>query len=233
MSRLHSKILTSFAATALALFSGCSSSEVRSLPEEKTLALTRYNDAQEEQGSVQRFLINARGEVTGLILEGATQVSLTPVMAQRIKKIISVNDVVLVKGFYENDRVFKAEEITNVNTTRRVSEQLSPPPGPIQDDLPNYLPPEGTSSSITKTSGPKFRGLNKISAEGTVQTRLYGKFGELTGVVLSDGTIVNFKPDIINTIELNAEIGDKLKASGYGTQNSYGRAIDATEVIRE
>lgn len=203
------------------------------MAEEKPLTSTKYNDAQEEQGAIQRFLMSSRGEVTGLILEGGTQVSLTPAIVTRLKKVVAVGDVVLVKGFYENDRVFKAEDITNVRTNRRVSAQLSPPPGPAQDDLPNSLPPEGTHSKISKTPGPKFRGLDKISAEGTVQTRLYGKFGELNGVVLSDGTIVNFRPEVINTMELNAEIGDKLKASGYGTQNNYGRAIDATEVIRE
>lgn len=233
MNRLHSKFIAGFAILTSALLFGCSSSEVKPMTEDQNLTSTKYNDAQEEQGAVQRFLINARGEVTGLILEGGTQVSVTPVMAARIKKIVSVNDVVLVKGFYENDRVFKAEDITNVHTARRVSEQLSAPPGPAQDDLPNYLPPEGTHSRISKTPGPKFRGLDKLSAEGTVQTRLYGKFGELNGVVLSDGTIVNFRPEVINTMDLNAEIGDKLKASGYGTQNNYGRAIDATEIIRE
>lgn len=83
------------------------------------------------------------------------------------------------------------------------------------------------------TPAPNHRGLDQISAEGTVQTRLYGKFGELTGVVLSDGTIVHFRPEIMNTMDLNVEIGDTLKTSGYGTQNNYGRAIDATEVIRQ
>jgi len=233
MNRLYSNFAIGLAIVQSVALFGCSSSETKPSMEEKRVTSTKYNEAQEEQGSVQRFLINARGEVTGMILEGGTQVSITPVMAARIKKLVSVNDVVLVKGFYENDRVFKAEDITNVRTARRVSEQLSPPPGPVQDDLPNYLPPEGTHSNITKTPGPKFRGLDKISAEGTVQTRLYGKFGELNGVVLSDGTIVNFRPEVINTMELNAEIGDKLKAQGYGTQTNYGRAIDSTEVIRE
>jgi len=233
MKFLNSKIFIGLAMITAAALSGCSSNETKSMAEDRPLVATRYNDSQEEQGTVQRFLINARGGLDGMILDGGIQVSFTPVMAARVKKLIAVNDIVLVKGFYENDRVFSAEEITNVNTNRRVSEQLSPPPGPVQDDLPNYLPPEGTRSRITKTPGPKHRGLNKFSAEGTVQTRLYGKFGELTGVVLSDGTIVHFKPEIINTMDLNADIGDKLKASGYGTQNNFGRSIDATEVIRE
>jgi hypothetical protein len=233
MYRLQSKFAASMAFLMSAILFSCSSSEVKPMAEDRSVASTKYNDAQEEQGAVQRFLISARGDVTGLILDGRIQVSISPVMATRIKKIVSINDVILVKGFYENDRVFKAEDITNVRTTRRVTEQLSTPPGPAQDDLPNHLAPQGTHSRISKTPAEKFRGLNKISAEGTVQTRLYGKFGELNGVILSDGTIVNFRPDVINTMELNAEIGDKLKASGYGTQNNYGRAIDATEVIRE
>lgn len=233
MRFLNSKTFIGLTMITAATFSGCSSSETTPMMKDRSLATSKYNDAQEEQGTVQRFLINARGELEGMILEGGTQVSFTPVMAARVKKLIAVNDVVLVKGFYENDRVFTAEDITNMKTARRISAQLSPPPVPLQDDLPNYLAPEGTRSRITKTPVSKHQGLNKFSAEGTIQTRLYGKFGELTGVVLSDGTIVHFKPEIINTIDLNADIGDKLKASGYGTQNNFGRSIDATEVIRE
>lgn len=233
MKSTYTKLFVGLLTASLVGFSGCSGADVKPMAEDRPLTSTKYNDAQEEQGVVQKFLINARGELGGMILEGGTQVSFSPIMAARMKKLIAVNDVVLIKGYFENDRVFKAEDIKNVNTSRRVSEQLSPPPGPVQDDLPNYLPPEGTHSRITKTPGPNYRKLKRISAEGTVQSRLYGKFGELNGVILSDGTIVHFKPEVINTMDLNADIGDKLKASGYGTQNNYGRALDATEVIRE
>lgn len=228
-----SKLILTFTIISTAGLTACQSTDSKPIIEERPITSTKYNDAQEEQGAIQKFLTNARGNIDGLILEGGIQVSVAPVMAERLKKTAGINDVVLVKGFYENDRVFKAEEITNVNTSRRISAQTSPPPAPAQDDLPNHLAPEGTQSRITKTPGPSHRGLKKLTAEGTVQNRLYGKFGELTGVVLSDGTIVHFRPDVINTMDLNAEMGDKLRASGYGTQNKYGRAIDATEVTRE
>lgn len=211
----------------------CSNSPSRTMAEDQPVTTAQNIQAQEEQGTVKKFLMNSRGELDGLLLEGGIQVNFQPVIATRIKKVIAVNDVVLVKGYYENDRVFRAEDIKNVRTSRRVSEQLSVPPAPLQEDFPNYLPPEGTHSKISKTPMPSHHGLKKISAQGTVETRLYGKFGELNGVILSDGTIIHFKPDILNTMDLNAEIGDHLKASGYGIQNDFGRSIDAIEVIRQ
>ena len=212
----------------------CTSAETRNESyADRAVASTRYNDAQEEQGAVQKFLLTSRGDVEGLLLEGGIQVSVAPQLSAQVKKVIALNDVVKVNGYYENDRVFKAERITNLANSKSVTEQLSPPPGPTQDDLSNWLPPEGTRSRISRTAGPSHKGLKQLTAEGRVENRLYGKLGELNGVILSDGTIVHFRPDIINTIDLNAEIGDELKASGYGTQNSSGRVLDASEVIRK
>ena len=233
MKRFYSIALVGIAPLIFLGLTSCTSSETRVDTEDRPLTSTRYNDAQEEQGTVQRFLLTPHGEIEGMLLLGGIQVSLPPQMTAQLKKVVAVNDVVLVKGYYENDRVFKAEKITNVNTSRSVVQQLSPPPAPLQEELSNSLPPEGTRSRITRTAGPSHRGLKQLSAEGSVENRLYGNLGELNGVVLSDGTIVKFRPDMINTIDLNAQIGDELKASGYGTQNANGRVIEATEVIRK
>jgi hypothetical protein len=220
-------------AAALSGLAACSSHEARQPVSDAPVASTKFNDAQEEQGTIERFLLTSRGDIDGMILTGGIQVSTPPHLSAQVRKTMAVNDTVLVKGFYQNDRVFKAEKITNVRTSKSVAEMLSPPPKPEQEELSNYLPPEGTRSAITKTPGPNHKGLKSLSAEGTVQNRIYGQMGELNGVVLSDGSIVHFKPDVINTMDINAQVGDRMKASGYGTENSLGRSIDATEVIRE
>ena len=234
MKRFFSIALIGIVPLIVLSLTSCMSAETRNESyADRAAASSRYNDAQEEQGAVQKFLLTSRGDIEGLLLEGGIQVSVTPQLSAQVKKAIALNDVVKVSGYYENDRVFKAERITNLANSKSVAEQLSPPPGPAQDDLSNFRPPEGTRSRILRTAGPSHKGLKKLTAEGRVENRLYGKLGELNGVILSDGTIVHFRPDIINTIDLNAEIGDELKASGYGTQNSSGRVLDASEVIRK
>ncbi len=231
MNRFYSIALVGIAPLVLISLTSCTSSETRMAPiQDQALHSTRYNDAQEEQGAVQKFLLSSRGDIDGLILIGGIQVSFPSEMSAQVRRVVSLNSVVNVKGYYENDRVFKAERITNLDTSKSVTEMVSPPPGPVQDELSNMLPPEGTRSRITRTAGPSHKGLKKLSAQGRVENRLYGNLGELTGVILSDGTIVKFRPDVINTLDLNTQIGDELKASGYGVQNANGRVIDATEV---
>lgn len=92
MTNLNSKTFIGLAVITAATFSSCRSSNTKIMNEDRTIASTKYNDAQEEQGIVQRFLMNSRGELDGMILAGGTQVHFEPVIAARVKKLVSVND---------------------------------------------------------------------------------------------------------------------------------------------
>ena len=58
----------------------------------------------------------------------------------------------------------------------------------------------------------------------------YGKHGEINGVILSDGTGVRFPREVSYQFESMLKIGQSITASGYGTKNQYGKALEATEL---
>jgi hypothetical protein len=70
----------------------------------------------------------------------------------------------------------------------------------------------------------------KISARGKVKNQLYGVEGEVTGVILSEGTIVRFPQRMIDETNVNVNVGENIQASGFGTKNSNGQSIEATNL---
>lgn len=53
---------------------------------------------------------------------------------------------------------------------------------------------------------------------------LTGPRGEVNGVILSDGSIVRFPPE---SLRLSVQTGAPFAASGLGTRNAFGTALEA------
>jgi hypothetical protein len=57
---------------------------------------------------------------------------------------------------------------------------------------------------------------------------LTGPRGEVNGAILADDTIVRIPPHLAEKQKL--EVGKELTASGFGTQNAFGRVVQVTKL---
>jgi hypothetical protein len=70
--------------------------------------------------------------------------------------------------------------------------------------------------------------LAALTVSGHVIQLLHAGMGEVNGALLDDGTIVRFPPPFGVQLQNVLQHNVQLTATGYGTQNGYGRALEAT-----
>jgi hypothetical protein len=162
------------------------------------------------QGTVARFIINPPGEVDGLLLSDGTQVRFPPHMSGELVAAVRVGDPVAIQGFREYQGAVKAFVVTNTRTNQSVVEH-EPTTPPLPPHLRNV-------------------GLSGLSVAGRIQYLMYGPRGELNGVMLDNGGIVRFPPDVGYQFANQLQVGQPITALGYGTQNQYGLALEATAI---
>jgi hypothetical protein len=159
-------------------------------------------------GVVERYLIDPRGEVEGLLLTDGSQMHVTSRIAHDLVKAIRPGDHVRVYGIRKKGKaVVQPESIVNV--TAGISFSI-----PLRLDLP--LPPHEEYLTMTP-----------MRAEGSIQILLYGRKGEVHGMVLSDGTQVRLPLDVGDEFRRSLRVGESVKVEGYGNENQYGRSMEA------
>ncbi len=160
-------------------------------------------------GRIAKFLINPNGDVDGLLLGDGTQVNFPPHLSESLMQIARIGDTVSVQGFrgYGGGAVHAAV-ITNASTGRSMVDQ---PPSPDR-------PPPAPAALIA------------LNANGRVVRLLHADMGELNGVILEDGTIVRFPPPFGAELQTVLRPTVQLTATGYGTENAHGRALEATSL---
>ncbi|MEA9357305.1 hypothetical protein SHI21_13855 [Bacteriovorax sp. PP10] len=176
------------------------------------------SETAEANGTVRHMLTNPTGKVEGFIMSDGTQVMCPPNMSEQVMKTISPNDRVSVQGVRENDRVLRASKITNTSTNRFVDIAATPPASEPAVPMRKDIRP------------PRTAGMKPLTAKGTVRSQIFGKAGELNGVVLSDKSIIHFGPRVLEKSKAQFDIGKSVKASGYGTSGSYGKSLEATSI---
>ena len=166
----------------------------------------------EVEGTIAQYLMNPHGEVDGLLLSNGIQVHFPPHMEKSLVAVAKPQDVVRAEGYRSVEGpVMHAYVITNTTTGQSIIERE-----PSLLDRP-ILPPHIRDRSLVERH-----------AEGVVRNLLYGPRGELNGAVLEDRTIVRVPPHATYHVARFLQIGQSISAVGYGTENAYGRAIEAT-----
>jgi hypothetical protein len=161
-----------------------------------------------------QYLMNPHGEVDGLLLTDGTQVHFPPHMGKDLVAVVKPNDPVSVQGYrHVGGLVVKADVITNSQSGRSVTERE---PGPFDGPI---IPPHLRNWALAERH-----------AEGPVRVLLYGPRGDVNGAILEDQTIVRFPPHAAYQIASILRVGAPFSAVGYGTENEYGRVIEATAV---
>jgi hypothetical protein len=103
-----------------------------------------------------------------------------------------------------------AQRITNERTSQQIVDQP---------------PPLGATPMPPALRGA---GLVKLSVKGPVARVMTAPHGEPDGVMLANGTIIRMPPPVAQQFANLLRPDVVVAASGYGTRNQYGEALQAT-----
>ncbi|HEX5550118.1 MAG TPA: hypothetical protein VFX36_04765 [Nitrospira sp.] len=166
-------------------------------------------------GVVDRYLLNPRGDVSGLLLRDGSQMHVTLRAAQDLTKAIQPGDHVRVHGRRVSDSpLVKPDVIINVTDGRSFTV-------PYRLDLP--MPPREERPTVTE-----------MNAAGTIRVLLYDHLKDVVnGALLSDGTQVRLPPDVGEHFHSSLQQNMDVEVRGYGTTTPYGSALEASAIGRK
>jgi hypothetical protein len=166
-------------------------------------------------GIVDRYLLNPRGDVSGLLLRDGSQMHVTFRAAQDLTKVIQPGDRVRVHGRRDSDSPLVKPDVI-INVTDGTSFTV-----PYRLDLP--MPPREERPTITE-----------LNAAGTIQILLYDHVkGVVNGALLSDGTQVRLPPDVGDRFHASLQRNMDVEVRGYGIATPYGTALEAFAIGRK
>lgn len=184
-------------------------------PDEHWRAQSYLHAPPAAQAKVSRLLINPFGEVDGLLLEDGVIVTYPAHMGAQLAAVVKPGDAVIVKGYPEAPGQIKGYVVTNAASGQSVLTLPKPPPGA---EMPKHL---------------RGAGLREMTASGEIRQIRFGRRGEINGAILADGTIVRVPSHAAQRFGALLAAGQRIAASGYGTQNQFGRAFEATALAPE
>ena len=166
-------------------------------------------------GVVDRYLLNPRGEINGLLLRDGSQMHVTLRAAQDLTKAIQPGDHVRVHGRRASGLpLVKPDVIINVTDGKSFTV-------PYRLDLP--MPPREARPTLTE-----------LNAAGTIDVLLYDPLKEaVNGALLSDGTQFRLPPDVGENFHASLQKDMEIEVRGYGIATPYGTALEAFAIGRK
>ncbi|HKY72926.1 MAG TPA: hypothetical protein VJL88_13485 [Nitrospira sp.] len=166
-------------------------------------------------GIVDRYLLNPRGDVNGLLLRDGSQMHVTLRAGEDLTKSIQPGDHVRVHGRRVADSpLVRADVIINVSDGKSFTV-------PYRLDLP--MPPREERPTV-----------NEMKAAGTIEVLLYDPSkGVVNGALLSDGTQVRLPPDVGERFRASLQANMDVEVRGYGTATPFGSALEAIAIGRK
>jgi hypothetical protein len=162
----------------------------------------------EVEGTVSQYLLNPRGEVDGLLMDGRTLIKFPPHLARELVQVIKPKERVHANGHLEAEKLVKGYVIVNPATGRAIRE-IKPAP----------LERAGTLGA-----------LQPLSVAGAIRVVKWNPQGDIDGVIFEDGTILHFPPHAGRQFAGLLREGQRLAAAGFGTVNDFGQAIAAAMI---
>lgn len=158
-------------------------------------------------GTVERYLINPRGETDALLFREGPQIVFPPDVAQAVREAAPVGRPIIVWGI----RARHAPVITMLAFA------------PNADSVPGVV-----DRFYWRLGG---RGAaeraERISVAGTVKAPYFAPQGEIAGAILDDGTVITLPPGASDGFRDLLRPGARLAAEGPGVAGDHGRALAA------
>ncbi|MES2802093.1 MAG: hypothetical protein V4654_06345 [Bdellovibrionota bacterium] len=180
-------------------------------------ASTGHNTAWQASGTVSRFVTTSEGAVDGFILEDGMQIRFPGHMSTLITDTVAVGDEVTIKGSEPSSNSMWAKQII---TPKNAKEILI------------------TSEAKGKMLAPKrerqtaYKDLNNMTVRGEIDTLLVEPSGDISGFLLTEGSVVRLPLDIRRPTRAY-DIGQYVEVTGYGSENKFGKSVEATTVQRQ
>ncbi len=166
------------------------------------------------EGTVERFILDPRGEVEGLLLSDGTYMYITSRAAEQVVRLFKPGDNVQVYGRLRRDeRQVQPDVLKNLTSSETFTV-------PLRLDLP--MQKQEFQLSVTE-----------MSATGTIRLFFYHPLQRvIQGMLLSDNTQIRLPPDASQELRTSLHIGEAVTVKGNGTSNQFGRAIEAVAIGR-
>lgn len=158
-------------------------------------------------GTLDRFLLNPKADVDGLLLSDGTEIHTPPHLSEQLLKALSPGDKLTVHGVKTRD----SELIVAV--------AIDPAKGKrIVDD--------GPCPKHEKPHKPKKDG-EPTTRSGVIQRLLHGPKGNPHGALLDDGTVIRFPPHSGAHFAKLLKIDAPITARGHVLTTKHGTVVDA------
>ncbi len=155
------------------------------------------------KGTVAQYLPTPRGEVDGLLLTDGTEVHVPPPLSTQLVFAVKPGDAVTIHGLKARAvKLVAAASVTN----------------------------DATHVTVAWNGPPHMRQEATMTAQGAVKAPLYGRRGEMNGVLMEDGTVVHLPPPEAKRLAAMLAAGKALAVHGNGYAGALGRAIDARQI---
>jgi hypothetical protein len=169
-------------------------------------------------GTVERFVVNARGEIDGLILdEGANEATLVhvpPHLGVEIEAAVRPGEAVRVRGVRpRGTRMIAAVALFAADGRA------------IVDNGPDDKHREDTHPNSHKDPSAK-----KMQIAGIVRLALHTPKGELRGALLQDGSIVRIGPKEAQRFAELLQPGASVVVRGDGVETQHGSVVEGQEI---
>lgn len=155
------------------------------------------------EGTVARHLTTPYGDANGLRLADGTLVLFAPHLGARIGAAAAPGARIRVIGNVAADGAIRAVAVVNLAS------------GATIDDEPSGAP------VAPPTARPA---LQRLEAADTIDLVLHGPRGEANGLILVNGDVIYFRPDLVCT---RLARGQPFAAIGIGTRGAAGVTIEA------
>lgn len=159
------------------------------------------------EGVVHKFLINPTGEIEGLLLDGGQLVHVSLALSPQLGESLKVGDRVQLEGEKLPDGEIRASAIVDVKDRVRLVERISSP-----------------------HSGGRHEALKPMKVQGRIARVFLGPSRDLNQVLLSDGSQIRVPREAAVALRGEFKAGSEFAAEGMGTQNQYGRSMEATAI---
>jgi len=197
------------------------------------------------QGTVRGSRYGPAGDVNGVILDQGTEVHVPPDQAFQLNSLAPTGARIQASGWIQTgplgDTHLDAATITNLNTRGTMNFQVpppppgpgAPPPGPPDPNAAAAMPPPPpTPPPVAVQPGPaSSTSAVETTITGGVRSFNYGPEGEVNGLILDQGTVVYFPPELSAQVTQVAQIGSRVRVRGWVRQGPTGNALLGAESI--
>lgn len=165
-------------------------------------------------GEIERYVLDPRGEVEGLLLADGSHLYVTSRAADQLVQALKPGDHVLVYGRRSPGAlIIQPDMIRNLSTGTMFVV-------PLRLDLP--MQEQEQHLSVTE-----------LKAAGTIRVLLYHPIKSIVqGMLLSDGTQIRLPLDVGEDVRKSFHVGDSVVVQGNGTDNEFGRSIEAIAISK-